>query len=307
MTAKGTPPFLRTREIEQVSNFYFIHPISRWFVDRFEALGIHPNVVSISGMSFGAAAAVAYYHYDRLPMVVLGFALMIGWHVMDGADGQLARKTGKTSEIGKVLDGLCDYMTFMLVYSSLCLRLMPAWGYWIWLIGGAAAASHVMQANVFEFQRQAYDYRVHGKSSARLITVEEYREGLSRKEGLVRFFATIYLPIVQVQEKMIRIDHRLHQRLDDLQVEGGRADLVAASYRENNLSAVRQWGVLSSNTRTVALFIACLAGNPLYFLGFEILVLNGVLLGLMARQRQRNEALYEELAPTQMVEVSALP
>ena len=40
---------------------------------------------------------------------------------MDGADGQLARLTGKTSELGKAMDGLVDHLSFALVYIGLTL------------------------------------------------------------------------------------------------------------------------------------------------------------------------------------------
>ena len=75
---------------------------------RFARLGITPNAVSLLGMAFGILAAFAYYHYRDLKWAIAGFVLMIAWHVMDGADGQLARLTNAQSELGKILDGICD-------------------------------------------------------------------------------------------------------------------------------------------------------------------------------------------------------
>ena len=40
-----------------------------------------------------ALAGVAYAHYQDPRLTLAGFILMIAWHVMDGADGQLARLT----------------------------------------------------------------------------------------------------------------------------------------------------------------------------------------------------------------------
>jgi phosphatidylglycerophosphate synthase len=36
--------------------------------------------------------------------------LHMGWHVLDGADGDLARMTGRASPQGELFDGICDYV-----------------------------------------------------------------------------------------------------------------------------------------------------------------------------------------------------
>ena len=40
---------------------------------------------------------------------LLGFRLMLLWHVIDGADGDLARMKGTASATGELVDGVCDY------------------------------------------------------------------------------------------------------------------------------------------------------------------------------------------------------
>ncbi len=85
-------------------------------------------MVSSFGMICGLLAGFCYYNYQNPLFAVLGFALMFMWHVFDGADGQLARATQNFSEIGKVIDGVCDYVTFISVYVGLSLALMPLMG-----------------------------------------------------------------------------------------------------------------------------------------------------------------------------------
>ena len=113
----------RESEIEEITNLYVIHPVSTFLTPRFARLGITPNAVSLAGMGFGILAGFAYYRYRDPRWAVVGFLLMIAWHVMDGADGQLARLTNAQSELGKILDGICDYVTFIAVYSALAAAL----------------------------------------------------------------------------------------------------------------------------------------------------------------------------------------
>ncbi len=112
-------PVRRMSEIEEPTNLYVIHPLSSALTAIFARLGITPNMVSMGGMLFGILAGFAYYQYRDVRWAIAGFALMIAWHVMDGADGQLARLTNAQSELGKILDGICDYVTFIDVYVAL--------------------------------------------------------------------------------------------------------------------------------------------------------------------------------------------
>ena len=113
--AQGAEPARRLEEIEDPTNLWFVHPLSERLVPLLARAGVHPNAVSLAGMACGAAAGFSYHRVHDPRAVVAGFALMLAWHVLDGADGQLARVTGKQSPTGKVLDGVCDYVTFAAV------------------------------------------------------------------------------------------------------------------------------------------------------------------------------------------------
>lgn len=280
-------PVLRTQEIEEVTNRYVVHPLSRLLVRRLARWGVHPNTVSLLGMALGGAAALAYFHYESAPMVVLGFVLMLGWHVMDGADGQLARLTGKTSELGRVLDGLCDHVAFTLVYLSLALALTPRLGLLAWGLAALAGASHLVQAGAYEFQRHAYDHWGHAKPSSLSPN------GLARRQRLGGLLARLDALYLALQRRFAVLDPELNA-----QMAASLADDEAAArraYREANAPALRRWNLLSSNYRTIAIFAACLARRPEAYFLFEIVVLNVALVLLVRMQRARQRALLARL------------
>ena len=160
----GRAPIKRTTEIEEITNLYFIHPLAGRLVPIFAKLRVTPNAVSITGMLLGILSAVAYYRYRNLRFAITGFALMIAWHVMDGADGQLARFTQSYSYFGKVLDGISDNVTFLAVYTALAISLSRQYGNWIYALVAISAVCHAIQSASYETQRQEYEYLGWGKN-----------------------------------------------------------------------------------------------------------------------------------------------
>lgn len=294
------PQVKRTSEIEEATNVYVVHPISAALVPLFARWGVSPNAVSVMGMAFGGLAAVAYSQYYLWPFALAGFLFMVGWHVMDGADGQLARLTGQTSEIGKVLDGLCDHVAFTLVYLSLTFVAASELGWWVWLVAVAAGLSHLVQASAYEFQRQAYDFWGHAKQSARIERPEAVQHGLRGKAGAPLLFGKLYLAYLRVQYRIAGIDAALIGEMERALGESGEREAeVRAAYRATNLDAVRRWSLLCSNYRTIAIFVAALLGSPLYFFLFEIVGLNAAFVGLSAMQARRNRVLRDWLDETE--------
>ena len=286
----------RTGAIEEVTNRLLIHPVAHALVVRLARWGVSPNAVSIVGFVLGAGAAAFYLRYPDGPVyVLLGFALMLGWHVMDGADGQLARLTGQTSEIGKALDGLCDHGTFVLVYLALGVSAAHVQGGWVWIWVVLAAASHAVQATTYEAQRYAYDYWVQGKLTARIPTPDEFREEMRGARGTAWMLGKLHLLYLSVQHRSGKGQAPLRDALEAERRASGGADRVARLYHETEIGVTRLWNLLCSNYRTVAIAAACLAGSAVYFFVFEAIVLNVVFVALLVMQRRTDRALLARL------------
>jgi hypothetical protein len=202
--------------------------------------------------------------------------------------------TGQTSELGKILDGLCDHLAFALVYVSLTLAASSVLGGWVWIAAVLAGLSHLAQASAYEFRRQSYDFWGHAKESARLDTPEAARRALAGKRRAARLFGHLYVAYLRLQHWMAGTDGDLAEAMDRAlrQADGPdeRAEIRAA-YRAAHVDIVRRWGLLSSNYRTIAIFVAALLGSPLYFFLFETVVLNAVFGGLRTMQASQNLSL----------------
>ncbi len=274
-------PVRRTKEIEDVTNLFFVHAISNRLTPFLARRGVRPNTVSLAGMACGIAAGVAYDHVGSTVAVVAGFGLMLAWHVLDGTDGQLARLTDAQSPSGKILDGICDYVTFTSVYLALAFRLGRDDGMAVWGIVAVAGLCHALQSAAYERQRQDYD--VYGWD--RKVDPAPRRDDTARRP--LRSFRLLHALYRRAQSIAI-VSPRDRAHLDRLlRAEPDRAPLLRRRYRETFAKPIRQWSVLSANYRTIGIFLFALVDAPLLYFVFEIVVLSLVFAGLAFRQRVR--------------------
>lgn len=261
----GAPTPGRPKVIEDPTNRWLIHPIGAALLPVAIRLGIHPNLVSLTGLGFGILAGLAYHNWADPWMATLGFVLMIGWHICDGIDGQLARATGKTSALGRLFDGICDYATFFAVL----LPIVFTFDNWPPLLafGLTAGAAHMAQAAYFEGERESWIRRSHGVFTTRARSVAG---------GM---FEDIYN----------RAEAALGNRTRPIDAALAADPALLPRYLAATEAPMRRLTILGANGRTVAIWLACLAGQPWLYFAWELFGLS--LIGvLMARNLRRIEA-----------------
>ena len=156
----------RPRELQDPLNYYLYHPLA-WQLARLLArTPLTPNMVSVMGAMMVVAAGLSYTQLAWPVSAALGMALHMSWHVVDGADGDLARLTGRASPIGEMVDGLCDYLSHVVLYVLLGFWLQAHGGefagWHAWALVVFAGVSHAFQSNHVEVQRRQYQYWVYG-------------------------------------------------------------------------------------------------------------------------------------------------
>lgn len=261
----------RPLEIEPLSNRIAIHRAAAALLPPAIRLGIHPNSVTAAGLGFGLLAGLAYLDWRDWRFATLGFLLMLGWHVMDGLDGQLARATGKTSDLGRLLDGVADYATFVAVYLALALTHdSPAIAISLALAAGLA---HALQAQFYEGERLTYIRRLAGRFEAPTrpetggMVERLYNRAEARLANRTRPFDAVLAASPPPR----------------------RAALLAA-WRPRAARTLRAMSPLSANGRTVAIWIAALAGEPILYWAWEILALTLLSLAAARALRQAETA-----------------
>jgi len=226
-----------------------------------------------------AAAGAVYWSTSGPLWAMLGMFLHMSWHVVDGADGDLARITGRSSPLGELVDGICDYASHIVLYILLALVLTrtlgPGWA-WFWTL--AAGASHVVQANHVEVQRRFYQYWTYGTPWLHNSSGAN-RELFRDKRGvgwLLRAFVAGYLRLAAgMSPNALRIDAAVTQAMAD---DPARLAQLRAEVQREQRPLLAMLRYLGPNPRAILLGLSMIAGSPLWYFLYLSVALNLLLM-----------------------------
>lgn len=105
------------RDPEYPINRYYAHLVDPFFTKWAHDLGLSPNAVTTFGLLAGVGCAVAMLEGH---LVTAGVLLQLH-HLLDGADGNLARLTDRCTEGGARYDQVADRLTRLAVFGALAL------------------------------------------------------------------------------------------------------------------------------------------------------------------------------------------
>ena len=272
---------LRPRELQDPLNWYLYHPLSWQLARRLARTPITPNMVSVLGALCVIAAAFAYAQNLWPLSAALGLLLHMTWHVVDGADGDLARLTGKASPIGEMVDGLCDYLSHIVLYLVLGWMLYHAIGSagWWWMV--AAGLSHIVQSNHVEVQRRSYQWWVFGTPWLRH---SHAAEGSATAKSRFGSLVSAYLGLAS---GMTPFALKIDAATAAAQGNPARLEQIRTAVRAEAAPLLFMCKLLGPNPRAIVLGLAMLfAGRsglgPLWYCIYQVVLLNGLLVASVA-------------------------
>jgi phosphatidylglycerophosphate synthase len=248
-------------EVEGVFDTYLIRPLGNAFTRALKDTSITPNAVSWLSVVAAFAAAVAYYN-PGLTGAVIGTLFLLLSSGLDAADGQLARTTGRTSEIGETLDGFCDGLSFSMMYVAATLSLIvhsdvvPGLALTLGVLGFLSLA---IQSPMVEFERQVFIYIVQGGGRierddlARLRA--EYVQARQRGETFKALLRWLRLRYCELQQWCMASTFELLRAFQANHDPDWRARF-GARYREAMRSPLHGWALMASNSHKIGI-VAC--------------------------------------------------
>lgn len=286
----------KVREAEGVLDLYFYRKLGFQFARLFAKLGMSPVGVTLLGGVFGILAGHLYF-YRNLTINITGMVLHVWANLLDNADGQLARLTGRQSREGRIVDSLVDHLIFTSIYVHLALRcLFEGASPMIFLAAVAAAFSHGLQGGAADYYRNAYLYFVSQRSRGDFDSCaalrSDYQALAWRQRPWQKFLLALYLNFTRQQElisqplKQFRetVDRLFHERIPEW---------LAAQYRNAARPAFKFWGVLMTNSRMLFLFTVLLLDRAAWFFWIEITMFNLLLIYLLFREKSMCRSLLE--------------
>lgn len=246
---------------------------------------VTPNMVSVAGGLLVVGAGVVYAQPGWPLTVAIGLALHLLWHVVDGADGDLARLTGRSSPRGELVDGICDYTSHAVLYLILGSLLHEQIGPVAWVLAVGAGLSRILQANHYEVQRRQYQWW--------LYDVPWLRSTRMEGQGLGTLLGRAYLTLAQ---KMAPEALAADAAVAAAKGAPGGPEWARAAIRRHSKPMLKSLSLLGANYRTIALGVSMLAGSPLYFFLYEAIALNLMLLRSVRTSKKSTRRLIAELS-----------
>ena len=270
---RDDPSRRRPRELEDGLNFYLYHPLAARLARLLKPTGISPNAVSVLGCLLIVGAAWAYTGLAWPQGVVAGFTLHLLWHVADGADGDLARLTGKSSPAGELVDGVCDVAGHVVLYVALAAMLQHQIGGWAWPLAVAAGASHIVQSTHVETQRRSYLWWAYGipwLKHAQAPGDAKFRRA-NRFSITYAWMAPAYVGLANALNPF---SARVDAAVDAAASDRMRRAAIRRLVRRASRGSLRFQKIVGANPRTILLGVSMALGSPLYYFLVETVLLN---------------------------------
>lgn len=294
---------LKAVEAEEIFDLIIYRPLAFVFVKLTFPFNLTPDRVSIIALILGCSAGVAFA-FGHLDTLIAGAILYFISNVLDCADGQIARLKKNGTKLGRIIDGLVDYLVSIFVFTGIAIGLtirisqneIILWGNllnwhpltYIWTLSLLAGLSSALQALLFDFYRNKFLEVVFGRVTNIMDEIKEYENekikiitGEKKANVFEKFLINIYLKYTHLQLR-IQKDHEKTTSLKKIPSE--------IYYKKNRL-ILRLWSWIGSTTHITICIICALIGNMEAFLIICVLPFNLVMIILFFIQKFINNGL----------------
>jgi hypothetical protein len=259
-------------EIEELTDIFFFRPCG-WTIARGACvMGLSPTHLSILRAITGIAGGALLSNESP---GLLAFVLLILSEIIDSADGQLARMTGQITELGRVFDGVGDYVAHGAIYVAIAAGMIHRGGsgsvlFWMLLAG----VSNAIQSQVYDYHRTAY-----------VTVVSEGCAPGNDPAKVPSWIRWLYSGYLMMQRWLIGPHARVEAALAARSIAGRVRDEDRARYRECFSRPIHGWNILGSNTGLYALGVLIWLHRVDLFFIFILVPMNLALIALWFWQR----------------------
>ncbi len=282
---------LKPQETEEPVNQYLNRPAAFLVAKLFHRLHRSPNFVTLFSMVFGVGAG-CFFSLGRFPFTMYGAVLLELMIVFDCADGQLARMSGKSSPLGKTLDGLADMATHFSIFYGVAFALFRYTGSYVpFVLAVVSQLSMYLHIILYDHFKNVFINVTKPGYVDRVETLEEIRVRLKLDDEntgrLKRLPATLYYLFYRLENAVVSIGYTssvgsFYNLFPDTDmIDNSTRELY---YKEMRVS-VKLWSMIG-DTIHLTIFVVCGFVSRLALI-FPILILytNAMMVAVLLYQR----------------------
>ena len=289
---KKSSESIKLMPIEETFDIYFSRFFGYYFALLSKWLRLTPNQVSLASLVAGLFSGYLFYFQDS-PMLILWACFFITLSgVLDSADGQLARMTGQSSDIGRKIDAIIDTFVFVACYIGGSLYFLQTdYGWWIIPLAALGGYFHSAKSAAYEYYKTEFIYYVKQAKDHRIPYVNEV-ERTSGKSGLW-YTVLYYLEIDYIRKQaMFPGRYKANREQFEMYAFGSSSEKFRELYTQINEPIMTWWAlVCGTNTHRTVLMLTSLFGRmDIYFI-FAIVTVIPMFPIVMKQQKLDDELL----------------
>ncbi len=249
---------LKSIEAEDPLDLYFYRIVSFVIVKILYYFPITPNQISVTAMVFGVISGYFFSTASASNYLIAGIFYLL-YYIMDNCDGQLARLKKNGTRLGRIIDGISDYVTHLAVFIGLGIGLSAQSGNALssWFVVIVSLVSLMFQTALVDYYRNRYLEYQFGKATLYgedLLAFRREYDELKKKGGfyLTRFIYFVYLKYLKIQALFISDEPQKHKKFD------------SEDFLQKNKKMIRLWTYMGTSLPITLLIIAAFF-NIIYF------------------------------------------
>ncbi|MBN1351825.1 CDP-alcohol phosphatidyltransferase family protein [candidate division KSB1 bacterium] len=235
---------LKRPEVEEILDIYFYRVLAFLFVKSIYKTRCTPNQLTGIGMILGVAAGF-FYAIGSYETAIIGSMLFLFSTVLDCADGQLARLKRNGTRLGRLMDGLSDYVVSVSILLGIATgyeHSEMAGNHW-WLVVLIVAISGFIQSFLADYFKIEFLAAAGFQNATTADEISEFSAELERlnqkKERMVeRVIIFLYIKYLRLQTLFVRSKDEASRKLYD-----------SKDYLKKNRLLIRWWSWLGPSTR----------------------------------------------------------
>jgi len=259
---------LKKIEVEEAFDLYFYRPLAFLLVKGIYNTDITPNQLTVISMIFGILGGISY-SFGSHTAFIIGAILYLLYNIIDCSDGQLARLKKNGTAVGRILDGIADYVVSVALYIGI------GFGYAnnssnpviLWLLTAGAGISNAIQSGLLDYYRTRYlDYVLKRVS----ILDEELKVFKDEFERLKNINGKYFdKAVIWIYLKYSAVQHlATHPKPGQEKI---KSLISGEEYAEKNRLLIRLWTILGPTTQWTFLIVTSFLNRiNVYLLGIFI-------------------------------------
>ncbi len=281
---------IKLLDVEEKFDIYFSRFFGLYFAKIGRYLSLTPTQVSLASLFVGIIGGALFYYQNDLWIVGTGCFCLVLAGVLDSSDGQLARMTGQSTDLGRVIDGVIDNFVFAAVYIGGSAFFLEVYDWWIFLLALAAGYAHSIKSTIYEFYKTEYLQLV-GKTTTGHVPLSADEVKADGDKWYHKFLHAVYKDYTAKQLAYTTRTVEWRKQAIKLSQDENTRDEFDKIYRRLNKPLLTWWALVCGTNihRTAAIVFAMIARFDLYL--WISLIWTVVLIPISISQKIRDRKL----------------